>query len=98
VDHGRHAAPCRRQHRRDRRIAAKADHRRRLEPADQSPRLEKATAEHGGGSCCGNRIARTQGRAGNDMDRVVRERLAVARGTAIRRQMHRDAAPCQRRG
>ena len=50
------------------------------------------------GSRHGDRIARAQRRAGNDVDGLFRERLAVARGAAVGRQMDREAVPRERRG
>ena len=58
MDDGRHAAPSRRQNRRQRRIAAEADHRRRLEPSDQRPGLHKPRGKGCGSLRHGDRIAR----------------------------------------
>ena len=73
VDQRRHAAPCRRQHRRHGRIAAEADHRGGLQPADQRPGLDDAETERRGGSGHGDRIAPAQRRAGDHVNRVVGE-------------------------
>ena len=98
VDHGRHAAPGRGQHRRQRRIAAEADHRRGLEPSDQRPCLRKAGGERCGGLRQGNRIARPQRGACDHVHGLVDEGAAVARGAPVGRKMHRDAARNERGG
>ena len=92
VDQGRNAAPGRRKERRDGRITAEADHRRRFEPADQRPGLDEADAEHGGRARCGNRVARAQCRAGDDVGGCVRDSAAIAHRTPVGDEMNGDAA------
>ncbi len=92
VNEARHAAPDRGQNRRQRRITAEADDGRGLEPADQLARLIETRAERGERFCHRDRIARSQSRAGDNVDRVVGESAAKARGAPIGHQMNRDAA------
>ncbi len=98
MNQARHAAPGRRQHRRNGRIAAEADDGGGLEPADQGAGLDQAEAEHAIRFCVkaiGLRAA--QRRARHDVDGVVGERAAVARGAPIGGEMNGDAALGQRR-
>ena len=96
VDQRGDLAQRRRQHRRDGRIAAKADHRRWPHAREQAQALHGADAEHRRRARQRQRVAATHGRARDDVNVPRRKRLAVAFGAMVGRKRHGDAAPAER--
>jgi hypothetical protein len=98
VDHGWNPAPRRSEHRRHARVAAKADHGRRMQPADQPPSLQQAHSERGCRLRQRDGITRPNCRAGDDMDGLFRERFAKSYGATVGREMDCDTAFGERAG
>ena len=98
VNEARYAAPHRGQHRRNRRIAAEADHGRGLELRDQLARLVETGRERCKRLGDGDWIARLKRCARNDVDHVIGETAAEARGALVGHKMNRDAALAERCG
>ena len=96
MQHGRRAAQGRGVERRHRRVAAEADHRVGIEPADHQPCLERAVAERAKGFGKRHRIAPTHRRARDHMHAFGGE--VVMRGAAIGGERDGDAAFTERDG